>query len=55
MAQDNFKYYKCSDGARAVNEAPKPVPAVIGAASSPVSAMVANVLSLFQARHMKLN
>uniref|UniRef100_A0A915IIG2 Receptor ligand binding region domain-containing protein n=1 Tax=Romanomermis culicivorax TaxID=13658 RepID=A0A915IIG2_ROMCU len=48
LSQENLQYYSCPNNTAPFNKAPKPVPAVIGAASSQVSAMVANVLRLFR-------
>ncbi|KAL1237206.1 Metabotropic glutamate receptor [Trichinella pseudospiralis] len=47
FAADIAKKYTCSDYLNTNQQAPKPIVAVIGAASSQVSAMVANVLRLF--------
>lgn len=48
LSQDNMEFYRCPGDAQVINKAPKPVPIVIGAASSQVSSMVANVLRLFK-------
>lgn len=50
LSQDNMEYYQCPNNATIINRAPIPVTAVIGAASSQVSSMVANVLRLFKVR-----
>ncbi|KRX81127.1 Metabotropic glutamate receptor 3 [Trichinella sp. T6] len=47
FAADIAKKYTCSDYLNTNQQAPKPIVAVIGAASSQVSAMIANVLRLF--------
>ena len=43
-----FDQYQCDDGSIPHHVSPEPVVGVIGAASSSVSVMVANILRLFQ-------
>lgn len=52
LSQDNMEFYQCPSNSSIINMAPIPVTAVVGAASSQVSAMVANVLRLFKVSYM---
>lgn len=47
--------YQCEDGRRPIHTPSKPVAGVIGAAASPVSIMVANILRLFKVSHFTFN
>ncbi|CAL1531695.1 unnamed protein product, partial [Lymnaea stagnalis] len=48
MSSIDVDDYRCSDGLSPSRHPPQPVAGVIGAASSPVSIMVANILRLFK-------